>query len=596
MAFITISYGITQTDLFISGVRLLDEKNYYFEIYGPFYPFLAGLYLIGIVLLIALSFRKLKSLRDINKNRLKYIIFGLILSSLMVFGFLVIQPYFGNLHFENLLILTLLPFFATTFYAIHNYNFSNLRLPIGYLFINFFSLGITFCIIFLIDFFTDNLYIQNSNIWRTQGFYGIFILGIVSFLFIRNGLVTIILGKGTSTFFFSEINKSKKYIPGITHIHDLNSFLISLFKKSFKIKNVSLCYLSKKDLGRTGLSQYFASYNKFDYFINDKTFIQEHKHKLNTQKISIFFHKDSYLIFPLKNVFGDIIGLFQIGRKPFQEHFSKDDVDILIDFKNFLEGHFKYMQTHKKIHELSLNLDKKVDEQTIEYNQLINKQKEFIRYISHEIKSPISSSIFQIDSIIDEVKSDELKKKALMSELDILNNLLLKTGDLVNQLFSVEQFEMKTKSLFKENIHLINMLEKEVHLFETTHPKLKFETNFDKSIAYIEIDKVQFRQVIDNLINNAIKVIDKSKGNIYISCIKKEENIKIEIEDNGVGFTNQDIEKIFDKYTTGKGSSVGLGMGLYLCKTIVELHGGKIQAAFGKKLGGAKIIISIPIQ
>jgi signal transduction histidine kinase len=52
-----------------------------------------------------------------------------------------------------------------------------------------------------------------------------------------------------------------------------------------------------------------------------------------------------------------------------------------------------------------VNLDKKVDEKTIEYNNLINKQKEFISMISHEIRSPISSAIFQSDSMIDDLKS-----------------------------------------------------------------------------------------------------------------------------------------------------------------------------------------------
>jgi hypothetical protein len=79
--------------------------------------------------------------------------------------------------------------------------------------------------------------------------------------------------------------------------------------------------------------------------------------------------------------------------------------------KVFLEGHLKYIEIHKKIHDLSVNLDKQVDKQTIEYNQLINKQKEFISYISHEVKGPIASSIFQIDSIIEEVIDDELNKK-----------------------------------------------------------------------------------------------------------------------------------------------------------------------------------------
>jgi hypothetical protein len=54
---------------------------------------------------------------------------------------------------------------------------------------------------------------------------------------------------------------------------------------------------------------------------------------------------------------------------------------------------------------MNINLDKKIDEKTIEYNNLLNKQTDFISMISHEIKSPLGSCIFQIDSIIDDLKS-----------------------------------------------------------------------------------------------------------------------------------------------------------------------------------------------
>jgi K+-sensing histidine kinase KdpD len=100
------------------------------------------------------------------------------------------------------------------------------------------------------------------------------------------------------------------------------------------------------------------------------------------------------------------------------------------------------------------------------------------------------------------------------------------------------------------------------------------------------------------LINNSIKIINQDNhedGQIFLWCHKKWNEIIIEIEDNWVWFTNLDIKKIFDKYTTWKWSSVWLWMGLYLCKTIIELHWGNIQAAFWKRLWWAKIIIKIPI-
>ena len=78
--------------------------------------------------------------------------------------------------------------------------------------------------------------------------------------------------------------------------------------------------------------------------------------------------------------------------------------------------------------DLSMNLDRKVDEKTIEYNDLINRQKEFIGVISHEIKSPIAAAIFQSDSIIDDLDSTVFSHDALKAELSILNSQLVRTG------------------------------------------------------------------------------------------------------------------------------------------------------------------------
>lgn len=101
---------------------------------------------------------------------------------------------------------------------------------------------------------------------------------------------------------------------------------------------------------------------------------------------------------------------------------------MLRDFAFFLEIHLKYIRTYSAMQDLSMNLDRKVDEKTIEYNDLINRQKEFIGVISHEIKSPIAAAIFQSDSIIDDLDSPAFSTDVLRAELTVLNSQLVRTG------------------------------------------------------------------------------------------------------------------------------------------------------------------------
>ena len=595
--YIVIGLSILSTPFFISGVKFIEEKSYYFEQYGILYPLLAFLYLISFPYLIYTSLTTLKSLQSINKIRLKYIIVWILFFAILTLILLVIAPLFWVLYFENLLILTLIPFVILTFYAIHQYHFTNFKIKIWEILVNILSIIHTFIILYFIKNYFENLWNDFTNLWWISNTYWLwdFVFWLILFLIIRKWLKKTFLWNNKNDKTITQINDLKKNIPYITNIYDLNSYIKAKFLELFKIKFTEVTLISQSNTYHIDLKNFFLENPNYSNFINDFVFIEENKEKLNIKKISENFSSDSYLIFPLKNNNNDIIWFFSIWKKPFHEQYTKEDVMIFEDLKIFLEGHLKYIEIHKKIHDLSVNLDKQVDKQTIEYNQLINKQKEFISYVSHEVKGPIASSIFQIDSIIEEVIDDELNKKNLLEELHILNHLLLKTWELVNKLFSIQQFELNSNSLFIERVQLTKLLKHEVALFQKIHPSITFITSFDESITYIELDKVQFKQVIDNLINNAIKVINKEEWEISISCKQHKNNIIIEIEDNGKWFSDLDVKKIFDKYTTWKWSSVWLGMGLYLCKTIVELHWGKIQAAFWKKLWWAKFIIKIPL-
>ncbi len=101
------------------------------------------------------------------------------------------------------------------------------------------------------------------------------------------------------------------------------------------------------------------------------------------------------------------------------------------------------------------------------------------------------------------------------------------------------------------------------------------------------------RQVIQNLLNNAIKFAQKENMRICISLFKIPSwKIHLQIEDNGEWFQEGKGNALFEKYTTGKGESIGLGLWLYLCKKIVELHEGKIYASNGTHLCGACFTIT----
>ena len=184
--------------------------------------------------------------------------------------------------------------------------------------------------------------------------------------------------------------------------------------------------------------------------------------------------------------------------------------------------------------------------------------------------------------------------KELEKELKRLYAQLSRSSELVKKLFSVEKYDINKFSLFKEKINMYDFLKKEIYHFSKNHAAIDFHISIGKDIWYADIDQVQFRQVIDNLMNNAIKFVDLNNPKIAFIVTSNKKNILIQVEDNGKGFEWWNIENIFDKYFTEKTSSIWIGIGLYLCKRIVEFHEGKIKAGFSEKLGWAKFIINIP--
>ncbi|USN58372.1 MAG: HAMP domain-containing histidine kinase [Candidatus Peribacteria bacterium] len=195
-----------------------------------------------------------------------------------------------------------------------------------------------------------------------------------------------------------------------------------------------------------------------------------------------------------------------MGAKPFRDVYTEEEVEALNDFVVFLEGHLKYIDIYRQINDFNVNLDKKIDEKTMQYNDLINKQKEFIAYVSHEVKSPLAAAIFQLDCILDDIETDEIEWGKLKTELSSLNTQLIKSGDLVSRLFSVQKYDYKKVKLYKETVCISELIKNEVSIFQKTFPGIDFVCTIEENHSlFFSLDTVQFLQVIDNLLNNAVK-------------------------------------------------------------------------------------------
>ena len=125
---------------------------------------------------------------------------------------------------------------------------------------------------------------------------------------------------------------------------------------------------------------------------------------------------------------------------------------------------------------------------------------------------------------------------------------------------------------------------------------LIFDTNVEELITYCDPDKIE--RVMLNLLSNAIKYTDDN-GDIYVSLNKVNEDVVVSVKDSGVGIPNDKLELIFDRF--GQANDIlsrrceGSGIGLSIVKSIVEMHGGKIEV-FSEIGKGSEFVFNIPIK
>lgn len=331
--------------------------------------------------------------------------------------------------------------------------------------------------------------------------------------------------------------------------------------------------------------------------MNDISFIYENRKRIPFDIGDRTVIESTYMTFPLRWREKNILGLFHVWPKPFYDPFLTTEVQALKSFSEFLTAHLKYISIYSQIHDLNVNLDKKVDEKTIEFNNLINRQKEFIAYISHEIRNPLTNAMFLSDGIIQSLENSEVTPQKqslrLQEDISLLSGELIKIWGLTNKIFSTEKYDLEKVKLFKEYTNISDFVSEEIGIFNRKYPHVVFESTLQIWDNY-EIDRVQIRQVLHNLLENAIKFADIKKPQVFICFLNQHDSTKIlSVEDNGNGFDDIDISRVFDKYSTGESSSIGLGMGLYLCKRIVELHGWSIEAKRWEKWGWANFTILV---
>ena len=242
------------------------------------------------------------------------------------------------------------------------------------------------------------------------------------------------------------------------------------------------------------------------------------------------------------------------------------------------------------------NLVNSINDLSKELYNMEKLRKRLTSDISHELRTPLTSIQTHLEAMIDGIW--EPTEERLIS----VNEEVIRISHLVDELKNLAKYDSDKNKLNISEVDLEQLIKNIIYNNESfaLEKNIKIEYNLEKIKAHIDKEKIS--QVIVNLISNAIRYTNcncERLGKIIIRLYKEENLIKISVKDNGIGIPKKSLDYIFERfYRVDKSrcrNTGGTGVGLTICKSIIDLHNGNIEVK-SEVNKGSEFIVSIPYK
>jgi len=308
-----------------------------------------------------------------------------------------------------------------------------------------------------------------------------------------------------------------------------------------------------------------------------------------TYAISIFF---AFIGWVFHAVFESLF----IYQKPFVEilitgvQFNTAVIRIIISVVFFIFALFlsdslykrklaedELKKAHNELGVMNQELDIRVKEKTAEVEKLMRQKNELITQLSHDLRTPLTPLMTLLPMIAREEKDPKLKEllDTSIRNVDYLRDIVSKIIDLTRLDSIIMDFSFDDVDLIKEVENIIKDKE-----FVLEKNDIDVENMIGEKII-VKADKLRLREVFNHLISNSINHTSKDGGEITIDAKEENDIVVISVKDRGKGLSKKHQDYVFDEFCKADESRHDhncTGLGLSICKRIVEKHGGKIWA------------------
>lgn len=290
----------------------------------------------------------------------------------------------------------------------------------------------------------------------------------------------------------------------------------------------------------------------------------------------------------------NVIGMSQFQAMAVKE--LEQEKLLLIEINNLLTEQINMLQKELPAPDRIKEMEQEnivLTEITKQLEEKEVKLDDFFPNISHELRTRLVPVQAYLEMLL-------LGKFGRVNEiqaqkLDIVKNNVLSLNQFVVNVLDSIKIEFGELVILKKDNDLGKIIRDAITIMRPYADQINTKLVFRNTSLFVPCDEKRILNVLTNLIQNSLNAINAHEGKIEISVSENNDVVSISVEDNGKGITEEHLSKIFDKFhKTERGlTQGGLGIGLYFCKQIVNIHGGKILA-YSKIGNGTTIHFTLP--
>lgn len=601
--------SVSQSDLFISGFY-----EYAFGTIaaaGPLYHvFCISGGIASLYCLLTLYRAMRRAENNLQRNRIKYILLGMGLSTfLLFFNYLPMTGYpvypMGNFGFIPAIILA---------FGVLKYDLFDMDAMIRKGTIYFFLTG-SLTLLYVLMFYVLHPFYLGSG--AGNRLIVPFLLAILM-VFLYDPVKARIQGFVDSHFFKGKYDyqKTLKEISGqltsLLKYEEIGNFLRTSISDALQVHKVDLLIRRGVEGAFYSCGMEIGAEKVMDPNHPLVAFLEQDRHPLNRSSgrilqlmkpeqrdiLSVFDRCHAVIIFPVISR-ETLRGIITLGEKTSGELFVYEDVELLSTIANQCAVAIENAGIYEEIEQWNQDLERRVSERTAELAQVLKEkeqaQNQLIRSESlaavgqlvagaaHEINNPIASASSLVQTSMETLKkareagegSGEIGE--VLEDLEFTLSELKRVSDIVRSLLGLS----RQTQTYVESVNINGVIEDALRVLQNQykHHAVTLQKDFQIGLPDVQGNFAHLGQCVMNIIKNAIEALPERKGVVTLTTRKSDRKdwILFECRDDGTGISQENMKDIFKPFFTTKEAGKGTGLGLYIVHEIIKKHGGRID-------------------